>query len=162
MKVTYRILATFILAVILSINLQAQKKVDHVLRKYKNDSGVVALDLSGDFSSMLSNKELLSKIDKLNIMVFSDDEDISEKDRVRLKKSLQSNGYEKLMNAKSKDGSVKLFVIEEEEYITHLYAEMKGMGKRIFLTLEGEVIYDELRQFDFDFEGSEIFKEFKN
>ena len=52
------------------MSLSAQKKIGHVLRKYKNDENVMNINLNGDLTKMLSEGDVKveSKIDLLDVL----------------------------------------------------------------------------------------------
>lgn len=155
----YKYITLLIIAFSIS-TLSAQKKVDHVLRKYKNDENVVNINLTGDLSSMLNKAELdlKTKVTLLDIIMFSEGDDLKPKHKQDIKNAIANEGFELLVNVKDKGGKVKIYTIENDKYINKLYANVNAKGMNIYVILEGDIYYDELSKLDLGFDGADIFK----
>jgi hypothetical protein len=153
------ILALLIFTITIGIS---QKKIDHVLRKYKNDANVTSLDMSGDFKKMVQDEDLRSEIESLNVLVFSKNEKVSDRDLTKIKDIMNSENFEALINVKNKDAKFKVYVVEDGDFISDLYAEINSHDYQAYITIRGKVIYEELSKFNFNFEGAEVFNQLKD
>lgn len=153
------------LLVILSFSIitisSAQKKIGHVLRKYKNDENVSNISLTGDLTSMMADAELdyKSKITMVDALVFDKGTDVKDKHKKDIKNALSESGFDLLMNAKSKEGRVKIYVKDTGDYINELYAHLLVEGVNIHFILAGEIFYDDLSKLQLGFQGSDAFRE---
>lgn len=145
----------------LATGLSAQKKISHVLRKYKNDANVMNINLNGDLSNMIkqSDMEIKSQIDLLDVLVFEKGTDVSDKHKSTIKNILNETGYDLLVNAKDKRGKLKVYIKENTEHIEELYAVLFAEGLNIHFILAGEIQYEDLSKLSMPFDGGEIFSE---
>ncbi|MEJ6613190.1 MAG: DUF4252 domain-containing protein [Saprospiraceae bacterium] len=154
----------FILLFIFSVSvmsLSAQKKIGHVLRKYKNDENVMNINLNGDLTKMLSEGDVKveSKIDLLDVLVFSKGTDVKEKHKLDIKNTLASQGFDLLVNVKDKNGKLKLYTKENEDFIEEVYAHVFTNEMNIHFILAGEIKYSDLSKINLGFEGSQFFND---
>ena len=154
----------FILLIIFSasvMSLSAQKKIEHVLRKYKNDENVMNINLNGDLTKMLSqgDVDLSSKIELLDVLVFSKGTDVKDKHKAAIKTAINEQGFDLLVNVKDKQGKIKLYTRENDQYIEEIYAHVFTNELNIHLILAGEIQYSDLAQLNLGFEGSDFFND---
>lgn len=141
----------------------AQNSIETVLRKYKNDEGVVSLNFKGDLSKFLTTKDgskLRSKIDACEVLVFKDNEDVNNTDKTKIKTALSTDKYEMLINVKDKRGKMELHAISKGDVLSKVYGNVKYENKTILLIFTGSLLFEELNKMNFDFEGGEAFKSF--
>jgi hypothetical protein len=132
---------------ICTTQLFSQQKIDHVLRKYKNDNGVVNLSFTGDAIKKYTKeakKGLKSEIQKIDILMFNEASDINSVDKAKIKDILALSKFDILMDVKHKDGKVKVYSTEIGPYITNLYAYVNADKKNIYLIASGNILMDEL------------------
>jgi|TARA_B110000483_G_C18175378_1_gene534879 hypothetical protein len=143
------------------MSLSAQKKIGHVLRKYKNDENVMNINLNGDLTKMLSEGDVKveSKIDLLDVLVFSKGTDVKEKHKLDIKNTLASQGFDLLVNVKDKNGKLKLYTKENEDFIEEVYAHVFTNEMNIHFILAGEIKYSDLSKINLGFEGSQFFND---
>ena len=154
----------FILLFIFSVSvmsLSAQKKIGHVLRKYKNDENVMNINLNGDLTKMLSegDMEISSKIELLDVLVFSEGTDVKDRHKKAIKTALNDQGFDLLVNVKDKKGKIKLYTKENADFIEEVYAHVFTNDMNIHFILAGEIQYSDLSKLDLGFEGSEFFND---
>lgn len=154
----------FILLFIFSVSvmsLSAQKKIGHVLRKYKNDENVMNINLNGDLTKMLSegDMEIASKIELLDVLVFSKGTDVKDKHKLDIESALSSQGFDLLVNVKDEKGKLKLYTKENDDFIEEIYAHVFTNDLNIHLILAGEIQYSDLSKLDLGFEGSQFFND---
>jgi len=141
----------------------SQKDVYHVLRKYKNDQGVVSYDMEGDFTNLFKDRNLKSKLTKMNILVMGEDFNFDKSDQTEIDRILNNLNYELLINVKNVDGKIKLYAIDTGKYLSNLYLMGDYQGKKILVTINGEVYFEELSQLSPNIDGTEeIFKQLKD
>ena len=155
-----KIILLFIFSVSV-MSLSAQKKIGHVLRKYKNDENVMNINLNGDLTKMLSESdmEISSKIELLDVLVFSKGTDVKDKHKADIKSSLSSQGFDLLVNVKDKNGKLKLYTRENDEFIEEIYAHIFTNELNIHFILAGEIKYSDLSKLNLGFEGSQFFND---
>ncbi|MCB0690634.1 MAG: DUF4252 domain-containing protein [Saprospiraceae bacterium] len=159
MKITLSII-TFILCI---SPIMSQKDVYHVLRKYKNDQGVVSYDMEGDFTNLFKDRNLKSKLTKMNILVMGEDFNFDKSDQTEIDRILNNLNYELLINVKNVDGKIKLYAIDTGKYLSNLYLMGDYQGKKILVTINGVVYFEELSQLSPNIDGTEeIFKQLKD
>ena len=143
------------------MSLSAQKKIGHVLRKYKNDENVMNINLNGDLTKMLSegDMEIESKIELLDVLVFSKGTDVEKKHKLDIKAALASQGFDLLVNVKDKKGKLKLYTKENDDFIEEIYAHVFTNDLNIHFILAGEIQYSDLSKLDLGFEGSQFFND---
>ena len=141
----------------------SQKDVYHVLRKYKNDQGVVSYDMEGDFTNLFKDRNLKSKLTKMNILVMGEDFNFDKSDQTEIDRILNNLNYELLINVKNVDGKIKLYAIDTGKYLSNLYLMGDYQGKKILVTINGVVYFEELSQLSPNIDGTEeIFKQLKD
>ena len=143
------------------MSLSAQKKIGHVLRKYKNDDNVSNINLNGDLTKMLSkgDVDISSKIELLDVLIFSKGTDVKEKHKNDIKSALATQGFDLLINVKDKGGKLKLYTKENDEFIEEIYAHVFTNDMNIHFILAGEILYSDLSKLNLGFEGSEFFND---
>lgn len=141
-------------------HVQAQHQIANVFRKFRNDEGVKHLNLSGDVTRMLQNKEksLNSTIEEMHVYIFSKNTNMSNNDRQKITKFLNDLKYDLLMQQKDKSSRISIHGIEKDGFLTDVYAELWFENVPIYLILKGKIILGELSKMNFDFEGSNLMK----
>ncbi|MEZ4912018.1 MAG: DUF4252 domain-containing protein [Saprospiraceae bacterium] len=154
------IISTFIL-IAFSSEIYSQNDILHLLRKYKNDSGVLYFDAV----SLLKNKitstsDLKSEITAADIYVFEGVNDVSASDKKKMNDFVQSKTFELLMDIKQKGTESKLFVKEKGNFLEELVGIMHYDDYHIYIFAKGKIIYDELAKLGLNFnqgDGLELF-----
>lgn len=143
------------------MSVSAQKKIGHVLRKYKNDENVMNINLNGDLTKMLSegDVDISSKIELLDVLVFSKGTDVKKKHKKDITAALATQGFDLLVNVKDKDGKLKLYTKENDDFIEEIYAHVYANELNIHFLLAGEIQYSDLSKLNLGFEGSEFFND---
>lgn len=140
----------------------AQNSIEKVLRKYKNDDGVISLNFTGDLSKFLKNEcgDLKTKIESCEVLVFEGKTGVSAEDKTKLKSALARDKYETLMNVKDKRGKVTIQAISNGESLKKVYAEVYAQDRQIYLLFTGKLFFEELSKLNLNFEGGDVFKGF--
>lgn len=146
-----------ILAILLftftAIGLNAQYGVDNVLRKYKNNPGVIAWQFEGDIASFLDRNDgqaLKSSIESVEFIIFNEGKNISEKDAEKLNKRIESDNYETLIQARDKGKKIKILGIEEGEIIKKVFAQIKSDEYNVYFFLTGQIYLEDLSALDIE------------
>jgi hypothetical protein len=139
---------------IFTISVSAQRSADNIFRKYKNDSGVMYMDLGGDFASFLEaeGEEIKSSVDNVKLMIFSGGNNMKPSDLKELKASLQNDKYELLIQAKDKGNSVNLYVVEDGsgDFFEEIFGIVQSEEYNVFARLYGKIYYDDLSKLDME------------
>ncbi|HMS98300.1 MAG TPA: DUF4252 domain-containing protein [Saprospiraceae bacterium] len=140
----------------------SQNAIEKVLRKYKNDDGVISLNFAGDLSKFLKNEcgDLKTKIESCEVLIFEGKSAVSSEDKTKLKSALASDKYETLMNVKDKKGKINIQAISNGESLKKVYAEVSAEGRQIYLVFTGKLYFEELSKLNLNFEGGDVFKGF--
>ena len=136
-----------------SIALNAQYGVDNILRKYKNDPGVVAWQFEGDLASFLDRKDgeaVKSSVKTVEFVLFNEGKDISEKDKEKLKDRVRSDNYETLVQARDGGKKVKILGIEEGDVIKKVFAHVKSDDFNVYFFLTGEIYLEDLSELNIE------------
>ena len=136
-----------------TIGLNAQYGVDNILRKYKNDPGVIAWQFEGDLASFLNRKDgeaVKSSIESVEFILFNEGKNISEKDQTKLKKRIESDNYEMLVHARDKGKKIKILGIEEGDIIKKVFAQVKNDDYNVYFFLTGKIFLEDLSALDID------------
>jgi hypothetical protein len=145
---------------IATFNLYSQKDIDHILRKYKNDQGVVNMNFTGDVVKYIksSNVTLESIIDDVDVLIFENNTDISQKDKSGIQAALTTNKYDMLIDIKNKDHKVSLYTMDKGDFISKVYANVKTTDANVYFIISGKIKLDELGKLNLNFSGSEALK----
>ncbi len=155
-----KIIFVLVLSVSVAGLVNGQSNVEKIFRKYKNDENVVSLSFKGDLSNLLRNKtlDLKSKIEGCEFFMFQGKEDISVSDETKVKTALTKEKYETLINVRNKEVNAKVYAISSGETLSKVYAVGKLQNKNIYLILTGNIFFEELSKFDFNFDGAKDLK----
>jgi len=135
----------------IGMQVQAQYAVDNVLRKYKNDEGVVAMNFSGDIASFLNedgDHTIKSSIEKVDLILFNNGKDISESDQKKLQAGIEKDNYEVLIQARADGNNVKILGIEDGESIRKVFAQVNSKEVNLYFFLNGEIYFEDLKHID--------------
>lgn len=142
----------------LVIQINAQRSADNIFRQYKNDSGVMYLDMGGDFAKFLDEGQgVQSEIESVQIMVFSKGNNMSEADVKELKNTLTTNPYELLIQAKHADGKANLYVVDDGDFFTEIFGIIQSKDYNIYARIYGKLYYDDLSKLDMNLGGKANF-----
>lgn len=124
----------------------AQTGISNLMRKYKNDSKVATIKYEGDkFKNFFTNNSAIkTKMEFIDIMTFSKNYDITEEDRSKIKVLLQKDQFEELINAKSKEGTIKVYAATSKDVIKSLYASIKTDNTIYYVLMKGNIYLEEL------------------
>ena len=138
-----------------TLSVSAQRSADNIFRKYKNDSGVMYVDVGGDFAQFLEKEggeDIKSSIDQVKLMVFSNGKNMSASDLKDLKTSLQGDKYELLITAKHDKGRINLYVVEDGsgDFFEEIFGIVESDEFNVFARMYGKIYYDDLSKLDMD------------
>ena len=138
------ILTLLSLAFVLT-SIDAQRSAENIFRKYKNDSGVMYIDMGGDFAKFMDDGTgIQSKVESVQVMLFKKGENMSESDLSDLQSTLKSSPYELLIQAKMDKGKAKLYVIDSGDFFTEIFGSVESDEFNIYARVFGEVFYEDL------------------
>jgi sucrose-6-phosphate hydrolase SacC (GH32 family) len=145
MKIINSVLTLILITQIVSASF-GQSSISNLMRKYKNDSKVAALRYEGDkFKSFFTNNEdIKTTLEFIDIMTFSKKYDISSADKSTIKVLLQKDRFEELINAKSKEGTLKVYAASSQDVIKSLYASFKSDNTNYYVLMKGNIYLEEL------------------
>ena len=144
----------FLALLMLTVSVNAQRSADNIFRKYKNDSGVMYMDVGGDFAQFLEKgeQEIKSSVEQVKLMVFTKGKNMSEADLKDLKSSLKSDKYELLITAKHEKGRFNLYVVENSsgDFFEEIFGIVESDEYNVFARLYGKIYYEDLSKLDMD------------
>jgi hypothetical protein len=146
-------LLTILIFTFTTMGLNAQYGVDNILRKYKNDPGVIAWQFEGDLASFFNRNDgeaVKSSIESVEFILFNEGKNISEKDKDKLKKRIKSDNYEMLIQARDKGKKIKILGIEEGDIIKKVFAQVKSDDYNVYFFLTGKIYLEDLSALDID------------
>lgn len=151
--------------IIATTSLYGQNALELTFKKYKNNEEVTSLTFDDKIMTYLKNKdqEWKTSIDKVEILLFQPEEDFSASDIHKIEEALNSDAYELLVNAKSKDGKAKIYGLPNGDDSLHaLYAQVYSEMANIYFMLKGDIYYEELGEMGLNFQGADVFKQFSD
>ena len=156
----FRFLFSSAFSILFIASLAGQKNIDQVLRKYKNDDGVVNLNFTGDVKKYLqsANVKLESEIDNIDVLIFEKSKNISSKDEKQINETLIKEGFDLLVDVRNKGEKVKLHVLESGNFLSKVFAHIESEESNIYFTITGKIKLDELSKLNLNFDGSEALK----
>jgi len=142
-----------LLFAIASLTANAQYGVDNVFRKYKNDPGVISWQFEGDITSFMNRKDgksIKSSVDGVEFILFNEGKNISEKDEEKLKRKIDGDNYEVLIDARDKGNKVKILGIEDGDIIKKVFAHVEKDEMNIYFFLTGKIFLEDLSALNMD------------
>lgn len=146
--------------ILFSLGISAQSNIDQVLRKYKNDEGVMNMNFTGDVLKVLksSDSKLKSTVDIVDVLVFKMKDDINQTDKQKIETFLSKEKYDLLINVRNKDQKVKLYAIDSGQYLHKIYAHVNTPDMNAYFIMSGKIIFEELAKLGMDFNGGNPMK----
>jgi len=127
--------------------------IDNIFRKYKNDSGVISWQFEGDLASFLNRKDgeaIKSNIESVEFILFNEGKNISDNDQEKLKKKIDGDNYELLIQARDQGKNIKILGIEDGDVIKKVFAQIKSDDYNIYFFLTGKIYLEDLSELNFD------------
>ncbi len=136
----------------------AQKNIDQVFRKYKNDAGVVAFNFTGDALNKMneSKSKMKSTIDLVEFFLFENKKDIESSDKSKIANVLTRDKFDLLIDIKNKDQKVKLYALDSGKFLNKIYVQINTPDNNIYLILSGKIIFEELSEMGMDFQTGDM------
>lgn len=157
MPLKYLSIALFLVS---TLSVFGQKNIDQVLRKYKNDEGVVNMNFTGEILKMInaSDKKISSTVELVDIIMFKNTEDISSGDKKNIQNVLERDKFDLLVDVKNKSQKVRLYAIDAGSYLSKVYAQVNAEDMNVYFILSGKIIFEELAKLGMDFQGGDALK----
>ncbi|MBK8628324.1 MAG: DUF4252 domain-containing protein [Saprospiraceae bacterium] len=149
-----------ILLIMFILPLMAQKNIDQIFRKYKNDEGVVNMNFTGEVLKMFneSKANIKSTIENVDILVFKKGDDIDKNDKAKIKAVLTRDKFDLLVDVKNKTQKVQLYAIDGGKYLNKVFAHINMPDMNAYFVLSGNIIFEELAKLGMDFQSGEGLK----
>lgn len=149
-----------ILMIMFILPLMAQKNIDQIFRKYKNDEGVVNMNFTGEVLKMFneSKANIKSTIENVDILVFKKGDDIDKNDKAKIKAVLTRDKFDLLVDVKNKTQKVQLYAIDGGKYLNKVFAHINMPDMNAYFVLSGNIIFEELAKLGMDFQSGEGLK----
>lgn len=151
-KIVSTLAYILILTTITATSLSAQYAVDNVLRKYKNDSGVISMSFEGDLTEYIMDDAdpIKSSLEKVDIIVFNEGKDISNSDQKKVSSRLKKDQYDLLIKARNDGQRIDVYGIESGEALKKVYAHIVAEEMNIYFFLTGELYMEDITDLDFE------------
>jgi hypothetical protein len=151
----------FLIMTLVAFETSAQS-MDKVLRKYRNDEGVVSLNFGGDISRYMKSNEvkMKSKIESCDVLIFNDPNNVTSKDLIAIKKLLTDNKFDEMISVKDKRGKANIYTISKGETLSHVFGILKAEKRNIYITLTGNIYLEELSKLNMFFDGGNDLSKF--
>lgn len=149
-----------IILIFITLPMMAQKNIDQIFRKYKNDEGVVNMNFTGEVLKMFneSKANIKSTIENVDILVFKKGDDIATADKTKIKTVLTRDKFDLLVDVKNKTQKVQLFAIDGGKYLNKVYANVSTPEMKAYFVLSGNIVFEELAKLGMDFQSSDGLK----
>lgn len=124
----------------------------NILRKYKNDDGVVAIKFEGDMLNLLKSEgeTLKSELDYMDIIVFKEGKDMKKEDKKELTSLLKKENFQMLINAKHEQGKLKIMGLDGGDWISKVYANVQSDKANVYVVMKGKIYFEELQKLNVD------------
>lgn len=116
--------------------------------------------LSGNLLSFSNADSVKSELEKFQLYIFDEDDQLSKVDISKIKNEVRKDGFELLNMVKSKGSNIEIYVNESAsgEVIEDLFMLVKGEDSSILFYANGKLRYEDLKNLNIDFEGSDELK----
>ncbi|MFN8339287.1 MAG: hypothetical protein U0T36_09730, partial [Saprospiraceae bacterium] len=113
-----KIISAIVLAFAINI-LAAQKNIDQVFRKYKNDEGVAYMNFTGDVLKAMNDAkgDIRSTVENVEIIIFKKGDDISKDDQPKIASVLTRDKFDLLLDIKNEGQKVKLYAVDSGAFL---------------------------------------------
>ena len=150
----------FFLALFLASTAISQKNIDQVLRKYKNDEGVVNMNLTGEVLKMFAGTkdEIKSTVETVDVLIFKNNTDISSDDLTKIESVLARDKFDLLVDVRDQGRKVKLYAIDSGQFLQKIFANIHSQEMNAYFVLSGNILFDELTKLGMDFEKGDPLK----
>jgi Domain of unknown function (DUF4252) len=144
----------------LFMSLGAQKNIEQIFRKYKNDEGVVNMNFTGEVLKMMNNADakIKSTVEIVDILVFNENEDISNTDKDKISDVLLRDKFDLLIDVRNKTQKVKLYAVEAGSFLSKVYAHVNSPELNAYFVLTGKIVFEELAKLGMDFQSGDALK----
>ena len=149
-----------LLALFLASTAISQKNIDQVLRKYKNDEGVVNMNLTGEVLKMFAGTkdEIKSTVETVDVLIFKNNTDISSDDLTKIESVLARDKFDLLVDVRDQGRKVKLYAIDSGQFLQKIFANIHSQEMNAYFVLSGNILFDELTKLGMDFEKGDPLK----
>lgn len=132
-----------------------QKNIDQVLRKYKNDEGVVNMNFTGESLKKINGagQNLKSNIDYVDIIIFKGTQDISKSDNQTIQSVLTRDKFDLLVDVKNQSQKIRLYAVDDGAFLNKVYAQVHSDDMIAYFILSGKIIFSELSKLGMNFVG---------
>ena len=148
-------------SVLISFSIQAQHELELTFKKYQNNTNATSIVFDDNVMSYLKNKdkEFKTYIDKVEILLFTPEENLSDSDQKKIDRAIEADNYDLLVNAKTKEGKAKMYGLsDKDDVLKVLYAQVESDHANIYFLLKGNIHFEELAEMGLNFEGSDVFE----
>jgi hypothetical protein len=154
-----KIISAIVLAFAINI-LAAQKNIDQVFRKYKNDEGVAYMNFTGDVLKAMNDAkgDIRSTVENVEIIIFKKGDDISKDDQPKIASVLTRDKFDLLLDIKNEGQKVKLYAVDSGAFLNKVYAQVKMSDMNAYFILSGKIIFEELSKLGMDFNSKDGLK----
>ena len=142
-----RLIKALVLLIAMNTVATAQKTISGLLKKYNNDSEVLAFNMQGDMLNLfeaIDGEDIQSKMESIEVLMFNKDKDITNADKEKLKQIANEQGFETLINARHEGNKIRVYALDAGDYVSKLFATVNGETHNIYVIVEGKIHYDEI------------------
>lgn len=142
-----RLIKALVLLIAINTVASAQKTISGLLKKYNNDSEVLAFNLQGDmlnFFQAIDGEDIQSKMESVEVLMFNKDKDVSPSDKDKIKRLADEQGFETLINARHEGNKIRVYALDAGDYISRLFATVNSDTHNIYVIVEGKIHYDDI------------------
>lgn len=133
--------------------------------KIKNQENVKEIKIQGwliklaaNFTDEADSKKLLRKVSMLRALIMENGNTIDVSEHKRLIRDLQQQEYQPLIQVRDGCERVDLMIREKDDHISDALLIVHGDDNFILLSIEGNFLFSDLNNLDFDINGNEYFK----
>ncbi|GLR16354.1 DUF4252 domain-containing protein [Portibacter lacus] len=132
------------------------------LEDFVEDRECSKISLSGNLFSFKNSDNVKSEIDNFQLYIFDEEDYLSKNDVSKIKNAVRKNNLELLNSIKSKGNLIEIYVNEKNGIISELFMIVKGDDSSVLFNATGKIRFEDFKNIDLDFDGSEELKNYKN
>ncbi len=125
------------------------------LDNFVEDRECSKISLSGNLLSFKNKGDIDSKIEDFQLYIFDEDDYLSKKDVSSIKNEAHKSRLELLNMVRSDGNLIEIYVRDQDDYISDLFVMVQGDDSSILFHANGKIRYEDLKNLDIDFDGSE-------
>lgn len=144
------------------------KSIANFMEQFSDQSDGTSISLQGfslnlvaNFTKKNTSSEVVSKINQLRMLAFSENTPVTNTDVRQLLRQMKKDQFEELIEFRHEGKNVRFMIRDKGDWITHIVMLSKSEDSFVLISLEGKVHMDELDDLNINLDGGEPFGKVK-